>query len=76
MLLELVLAGCLTEREERSLESHWRKSSLRLCESDTFCGSSDTFALNCAWSVVSQGLSYHEKQINSVCLMYLHWKVF
>lgn len=76
MLLELTLAGSPADREEGSLESHWRKSSLHLWESDTFCESSDTFELNCAWSVVSQGLSYREKQINSVCLMYLHWKMF
>lgn len=76
MLLEPILAGSPADREEGSLERHWSKSSLHLWESDTFCESSDTFELNGAWSVVRQGLSYCEKQINSVCLMYLHWKVF
>lgn len=61
MLLDLVLAASPAEREESSLESHWRKSSLSLWESDTFCESSETFALNCAWSALSQGLSYREK---------------
>lgn len=53
MLEKLTLAGSPPGREERPLENQWRKSSLDLWESDTFCESADTFVLNCAWTELS-----------------------
>lgn len=74
-LLELLLAGSPPDREKKVHGKPLEKEQLCLW-SQTVCESLDTAVLSWAWSMVSQGLSYCEKQINSVCLMYLHWKVF